>query len=72
MKISDCNNHVKTAIDFFGPSCAINSLLDKYNPMGNKFLCLLGYEKYLYNLYFKLYILYGYITTINYNSSYSK
>lgn len=39
MKIFDCNNHVKTTIEFFGPSCAVNSLLDKYNPMGN-LLCL--------------------------------
>jgi len=35
MKIFDCNNHVKSTIEFFGPSCAVNSLLDKYNPMGN-------------------------------------
>lgn len=41
MKIFDCNNHVKSAIEFFGPSCAINSLLDKYNPMGNFFILLL-------------------------------
>lgn len=26
MEISDCNNHVKSAIDFFGTSCAVNSL----------------------------------------------
>lgn len=38
MKIIDCNNHVKSAIEFFGPSCAINSLHDKYNPMGNYFI----------------------------------
>ncbi|XP_025413033.1 melanotransferrin [Sipha flava] len=35
MNIFDCNNHVKTTIEFFGPSCAVNSLLDKYNPMGD-------------------------------------
>lgn len=35
MEIIDCNNHVKSAINFFGPSCAVNALLDKYNPMGN-------------------------------------
>jgi len=34
MTITDCNNHVKSTIEFFGPSCAVNSLLDKYNPMG--------------------------------------
>ncbi|XP_050420671.1 melanotransferrin [Adelges cooleyi] len=47
MKIIDCNNHVKTAIDFFGPSCAINSLLDKYNPMGDNSdrLCVLCASK---------------------------
>ena len=26
MEIKDCNNHVKSAIDFFGTSCAVNSL----------------------------------------------
>ncbi|VVC43089.1 Transferrin,Transferrin family, iron binding site,Transferrin-like domain [Cinara cedri] len=35
MEIIDCNNHVKSTINFFGPSCAVNSLLDKYNPMGD-------------------------------------
>ena len=35
MKISDCNNHVKSAIDFFGVSCAVNSLQDRYNPLGD-------------------------------------
>ena len=34
MKIIDCNNHVKSTIKFFGPSCAVNSLIDKYNPLG--------------------------------------
>jgi len=35
MEIVDCNNHVKSAINFFGPSCAVNSLNDKYNPIGD-------------------------------------
>lgn len=35
MEVVDCNNHVKTAISFFGPSCAINSLVNKYNPIGD-------------------------------------
>ena len=41
MDISDCNNHVKSAIDFFGTSCAVNSLQDRYNPLGdnNNKLC---------------------------------
>ncbi|TRY75589.1 hypothetical protein TCAL_00523 [Tigriopus californicus] len=35
MDISDCNNHVKSAIDFFGKGCAVDSLLDRYNPLGD-------------------------------------
>lgn len=35
MDITDCNNHVKTATDYFGPSCAVNALIDKYNPIGD-------------------------------------
>ncbi|XP_030749871.1 melanotransferrin [Sitophilus oryzae] len=35
MDIIDCNNHVKTATNFFGPSCAVNCLSDKYNPIGD-------------------------------------
>ncbi|XP_043490312.1 melanotransferrin [Polistes fuscatus] len=35
MEIIDCNNHVKSAIKYFGPSCAVNSLIDKYNPLGD-------------------------------------
>lgn len=31
----DCNNHVKSAIEFFGTSCAVNSLQDRYNPLGD-------------------------------------
>uniref|UniRef100_T1HSQ7 Uncharacterized protein n=1 Tax=Rhodnius prolixus TaxID=13249 RepID=T1HSQ7_RHOPR len=34
LEIIDCNNHVKNAINYFGPSCAVNSLHDKYNPIG--------------------------------------
>uniref|UniRef100_A0AAR5PBB6 Transferrin-like domain-containing protein n=1 Tax=Dendroctonus ponderosae TaxID=77166 RepID=A0AAR5PBB6_DENPD len=35
MDVKDCNNHVKTASNFFGPSCAVNCLTDKYNPIGD-------------------------------------
>lgn len=35
MDITDCNNHVKTATDYFGQSCAVNALVDKYNPIGD-------------------------------------
>ncbi|CAO1306875.1 unnamed protein product [Diamesa tonsa] len=35
MKVVDCNNHVKNAIEFFGQSCAVNSLINKYNPIGD-------------------------------------
>ncbi len=35
MKVMDCNNHVKSAMEFFGPSCAVNSLQDRYNPLGD-------------------------------------
>ncbi|KOB75135.1 Lactotransferrin, partial [Operophtera brumata] len=35
LKIKDCNNHVKSAIEFFGDSCAPNSLKDMYNPIGD-------------------------------------
>lgn len=35
MQVIDCNNHVKSSINFFGPSCAVNSLIDKYNPIGD-------------------------------------
>lgn len=34
LEIIDCNNHVKSTIKYFGPSCAVNSLIDKYNPLG--------------------------------------
>lgn len=36
LEVVDCNNHVKNAVTYFGPSCAVNSLIDKYNPIGNK------------------------------------
>ncbi|XP_050293429.1 melanotransferrin isoform X2 [Anthonomus grandis grandis] len=35
MDIIDCNNHIKTASNFFGPSCAVNCLTDRYNPIGD-------------------------------------
>ncbi|KAL4708556.1 hypothetical protein ACJJTC_014164 [Scirpophaga incertulas] len=35
LKITDCNNHVKSAIEYFGESCAPNSLKDLYNPIGD-------------------------------------
>uniref|UniRef100_A0A1B6GPN2 Transferrin-like domain-containing protein n=1 Tax=Cuerna arida TaxID=1464854 RepID=A0A1B6GPN2_9HEMI len=35
LDVIDCNNHVKSAIKYFGPSCAVNSLIDKYNPIGD-------------------------------------
>jgi len=35
MPVVDCNNHVKSASHFFGPSCAVNSLTDIYNPLGD-------------------------------------
>jgi len=35
MERVDCNNHVKSVLEFFGPSCAVNSLSDKYNPLGD-------------------------------------
>ena len=36
MPVVDCNNHVKSAIGFFGTSCAIDSInKDRYNPLGD-------------------------------------
>ncbi|GFR00340.1 ovotransferrin [Trichonephila clavata] len=35
IEVIDCNNLIKTAASFFGPSCAPNSLIDKYNPTGD-------------------------------------
>ncbi|XP_045780412.1 melanotransferrin isoform X1 [Maniola jurtina] len=35
LKVTDCNNHVKSAIQYFGDSCAPNSLKDMYNPIGD-------------------------------------
>jgi len=36
MPVVDCNNHVKSAIEFFGTSCAIDSInKDRYNPLGD-------------------------------------
>ena len=45
MNVEDCNNHVKSAINFFGDSCAVGSLENRYNPLGdnpNKFCELCG------------------------------
>nr|CAH7769486.1 unnamed protein product [Callosobruchus chinensis] len=35
MEIIDCNNHIKSATHYFGPSCSVNCLSDKYNPIGD-------------------------------------
>lgn len=35
LEVTDCNNLVKSAASFFGPSCAPNSLIDKHNPTGD-------------------------------------
>lgn len=35
MEVKDCNNHLKSVAEFFGPSCAINALNDKHNPTGD-------------------------------------
>lgn len=35
MEIADCNNQVKTAANYFDNSCAVNSLINKYNPIGD-------------------------------------
>uniref|UniRef100_A0A2R5L4H4 Putative transferrin 2 n=1 Tax=Ornithodoros turicata TaxID=34597 RepID=A0A2R5L4H4_9ACAR len=35
LQVTDCNNLVKSASAFFGPSCAPNSLIDKHNPTGD-------------------------------------
>ncbi|XP_043269095.1 melanotransferrin isoform X2 [Venturia canescens] len=35
LEVIDCNNHVKSTINYFGPSCAVNSLMDHYNPLGD-------------------------------------
>ena len=34
MPVLDCNNHVKTAMGFFGDGCVPDSLSDKFNPLG--------------------------------------
>ena len=33
--VVDCNNHVKSTSEFFGESCAVNTLQDRYNPLGD-------------------------------------
>ena len=35
MPITDCNNYVKSTSDFFAVSCAVNTLQDRYNPLGD-------------------------------------
>ncbi|XP_068142393.1 transferrin 2 [Drosophila tropicalis] len=35
MEVVDCNNQVKTAANYFNNSCAVYSLSDKYNPIGD-------------------------------------
>ncbi|KAK8379650.1 hypothetical protein O3P69_019551 [Scylla paramamosain] len=35
MKVVDCNNHIKSASEFFSGGCAVNILTDKYNPLGD-------------------------------------
>lgn len=49
MNITDCNNHVKSASQFFGPSCAVDSLANIYNPLGHNSgeLCKLCASKVL-------------------------
>lgn len=43
MEVVDCNNQVKTAANYFNNSCAVYSLIDKYNPIGDnsdKYVCV--------------------------------
>merc|ERR1711923_585618 len=35
MPVVDCNNYVKSTSEFFGESCAANTLQDRYNPLGD-------------------------------------
>ncbi|XP_050694554.1 melanotransferrin-like [Eriocheir sinensis] len=35
MEVVDCNNHVKSASEFFKGGCAVNILSNKYNPLGD-------------------------------------
>ncbi|XP_011195996.1 melanotransferrin [Zeugodacus cucurbitae] len=35
MEVVDCNNQVKTAANYFNNSCAVYSLINKYNPIGD-------------------------------------
>ena len=35
LPITDCNNYVKSTSDFFAESCAVNTLQDRYNPLGD-------------------------------------
>lgn len=51
MEVIDCNNHVKSTIKYFGPSCAVNSLIDKYNPLGKLKSIDLKYIRIRYSYY---------------------
>ena len=35
MPVSDCNNYVRSTSDFFAESCAVNTLTEPYNPLGD-------------------------------------
>ena len=35
MPVSDCNNYVRSTSDFFAESCAVNTLNERYNPLGD-------------------------------------
>ena len=35
MPVSDCNNYVRSTSDFFAESCAVNTLTERYNPLGD-------------------------------------
>lgn len=73
MEIVDCNNHVKSTINFFGTSCAVNSLVNKYNPIGmcicvNTYFSLIIYVK----SYLWLYNTFGWVKSYNFNMDYLK
>ena len=51
MDVVDCNNHVKSAIEFFGTSCAVNSLQDRYNPLGKTFITFIVWQSVLMSKY---------------------
>ena len=35
MPVSDCNNYVRSTSDFFAESCAVNTLTERYHPLGD-------------------------------------